>query len=76
MNYNVLQDSLTQKSNCMYWKFRMEGILVELEDGSKIWVNAESNLEYLVPLPERKRRVKLSGEAYFQVAKADIPFYC
>ena len=52
----------------MYWKFRME------EDGSKIWVNAESNLEYLVPFAGKERRVKLSGEAYFQVAKADIPF--
>ena len=48
--------------------------MVELEDGSKIWVNAESNLEYLVPFAGKERRVKLSGEAYFQVAKADIPF--
>ena len=31
-------------------------------------------MEYLVPFAGKERRVKLSGEAYFQVAKADIHF--
>ena len=75
LNYNVLQDSLTQKSELHVLEVPHGGeFLVELEDGSKIWVNAESNLEYLVPFAGKERRVKLSGEAYFQVAKADIPF--
>ena len=75
MNYNVLQDILTQKSELHVLEVPHGGeFLVELEDGSKIWVNAESNLEYLVPFAGKERRVKLSGEAYFQVAKADIPF--
>ena len=67
MNYNVLQDSLTQKVRiACIGSSAWRGILVELEDGSKIWVNAESNLEYLVPFAGKERRVKLSGEAYFR----------
>jgi transmembrane sensor len=43
---------------------------VHLPDGTKIWLNAASSLTYSVtPNETGVRRVKLSGEAYFEVAK-------
>ena len=42
---------------------------VVLVDGSKIWLNADSRLEYPSRFVGAKRVVKLYGEAYFQVAK-------
>lgn len=44
-----------------------------LPDGSKVWVNAGSTLSYPSVFGE-ERRVKLTGEAYFEVAKGVIPF--
>jgi len=40
-----------------------------LADGSKIWLNAETNLSFPAAFPGKERRVELSGEAYFEVAK-------
>ena len=43
---------------------------VRLPDGSLVWLNAASSLTYSAILNERGlRRVKLEGEAYFEVAK-------
>lgn len=45
---------------------------VQLPDGSKVWLNAASTLIYASSLRERgddKRRVTLTGEAYFEVAR-------
>lgn len=39
-----------------------------LADGTRVWLNAESIFEYPVNFSERKRVVRLSGEAYFEVA--------
>lgn len=47
-----------------------ETYILTLPDKSKVWINAASSLTYSAVLNERgQRRVKLSGEAYFQVAK-------
>ncbi|MFX1707222.1 FecR domain-containing protein [Chitinophaga sp. CC14] len=44
---------------------------INLPDGTKVWLNADSKLTYPVALTENgTREVTLSGEAYFQVAKA------
>lgn len=49
---------------------------VQLSDGTKIWLNAASSLEYPVAFNGSEREVKLSGEAYFEVAAdAFKPFY-
>ncbi len=37
-------------------------------DGTRVWVNADSRLEYPVAFSGRQRTVRLSGEAYFDVA--------
>ncbi len=42
---------------------------VNLPDGTKIWMNAASSLTYPTKFTSGTRRVKLSGEAYFEVAK-------
>lgn len=40
-----------------------------LSDGTKVWLNAQSELIYPVKFGKGKREVKLKGEAYFKVAK-------
>lgn len=47
-----------------------------LPDGTKVWLNAASSIRYPAIFTGNARRVKVSGEAYFEVAKMkDMPFY-
>lgn len=47
-----------------------------LSDGTKVWVNASSELVFPSRFAKDKRQIKLKGEAYFQVAKdVERPFY-
>ncbi len=43
--------------------------VITLGDGTKVWLNSESILEYFVPFDPAKREITLSGEAYLEVAK-------
>ncbi len=46
-----------------------------LEDGTKIWINSETSIQYPVSFNVGNRIVKLQGEAYFEVAhNPDKPF--
>ena len=48
---------------------------IELLDGSKVWLNANSKLTYFTTSVSKERRVKIEGEAFFEVAKdASKPF--
>lgn len=50
--------------------------MIMLEDSTKVWLNAESQLIYPESFDEKERRVEIKGEAYFQVAKDKTrPFY-
>lgn len=50
-------------------------ISMELPDGSKVWINAQTTIKYPPVFNHKKRHVFLDGEAYFQVTKnKDIPF--
>ena len=42
---------------------------VQLADGTRVWLNSESELRYPVDFVGEERKVFLKGEAYFQVAK-------
>lgn len=54
---------------------------ITLPDGSKAWLNAASSLTYPVHFSEKERRVKMSGEVYFEIAKKTnrkkerVPFF-
>lgn len=40
-----------------------------LEDGTKVWLNAASSIRFPVFFSNNERRVEITGEAYFEVAK-------
>lgn len=49
---------------------------VTLEDGTEVWLNADSRLVYPQTFAGNERRVEVAGEAYFKVAKdQERPFY-
>lgn len=43
--------------------------IIELPDGSKIWLNSASSLKFPAVFDKNERLVELTGEAYFEVAK-------
>ena len=46
-----------------------------LIDGTKVWLNAGSRLQYSTAFGQQNREVRLEGEAYFEVAKNEtLPF--
>lgn len=48
---------------------------ITLEDGTTVWLNAESSLKYPSRFTGKNRMVYLTGEAYFKVTKnPDCPF--
>ena len=48
--------------------------IITLDDGTKVWVNAETKLKYPVSFAGEQREVILEGEAFFEVAKDKKPF--
>lgn len=47
---------------------------VVLDDGTKVWMNADSKLRYPVRFVGSERKVFLEGEAFFEVKKDTKPF--
>jgi ferric-dicitrate binding protein FerR (iron transport regulator) len=63
VSYSVITTPLGQRS------------VVQLSDGSKVWLNAGSKLKYPDQFNGKLREVFLEGEAFFNVAKnAQVPF--
>ena len=49
-------------------------INITLADGTNVWLNARTTIQYPITFNEKERLVKLDGEAYFEVAKDKKPF--
>ncbi|MDB5087420.1 MAG: FecR family protein, partial [Mucilaginibacter sp.] len=48
---------------------------VILPDGSQVWLNAASSIRFPTAFTDKERKVEISGEAYFEVAKNKaLPF--
>lgn len=47
---------------------------ITLDDGTRVWMNADSKLKYPVKFLGDERKVFLEGEAYFEVVKDAKPF--
>ena len=57
----------TQSAVCRFEAPKGSRAITYLPDGTKIWLNAGSSLEYSTDFNTAKRIVKLTGEAFFKV---------
>lgn len=48
---------------------------LQLADGSKIWINSGSRLQFPSRFEEDKRTIEVEGEIYIEVVKDKTPFY-
>jgi transmembrane sensor len=55
--------------NTLYNPRGSKVVQLTLSDGSKVWLNNESSIKYPVAFNSTERRVEITGEAYFEVAK-------
>lgn len=68
------KDSIAVKQHTLRVPRGGEYVLT-LADGSRVWVNSESVLHYPSRFDGTERRVSVTGEAYFQIAKnSECPF--
>lgn len=72
LNYSQVATSGGEVSELVYNRIEVprggEYMLV-LSDGTKVWLNSETRLEYPLVFGSNSRDVRLSGEAYFEVTK-------
>lgn len=75
LDYNVQTVSVKEPERHTLSTPRGADFKVVLSDGTEVWLNAESRLEYPASFSGQERVVSLRGEAYFKVAKdAEHPF--
>lgn len=73
--YNVVNENSTEILFNRVTTPRGGQYQLVLADGSKIWLNAASSIHFPTAFTGRQRKVEVTGEAYFEVAKnASMPF--
>lgn len=71
-NFQALQSKTNEQ---VYFQTELGNrSLVYLPDGSKVWLNAKSELKYDSDFNVAEREVILQGEAFFDVERAEKPF--
>ncbi|GHT33049.1 anti-sigma factor [Bacteroidia bacterium] len=72
--HNMDKQILPEQMNTVYVPHGQH-IQITLQDGTKVWLNANTTLTYPTAFLKDERRVTIEGEAYFDVAKdAQKPF--
>jgi transmembrane sensor len=56
--------------NTLYNPKGSDVVSLTLADGTKVWLNSESSLQYPVAFAGNERSVRITGEAYFEVSKS------
>lgn len=73
--YLTNQESLSTVGNYKLVTSKGEKSYLQLPDGTKVWLNSCTTLEYAENYGHSNRSIYLDGEAYFEVAKnKDLPF--
>lgn len=80
IQHNTLQyKKTTQTTDIKTHKLKIPRggeFFVRLSDGTKVWLNSESELKYASKFEGKERRVYLTGEAYFEVShNPNKPFF-
>jgi transmembrane sensor len=78
VSYNLNGKQVTENDEAFYNTIstpRGGQYQVTLADGTKVWLNAASSIRFPVVFAGKERKVVITGEAYFEVAKnKDMPF--
>ena len=77
LQYRPIVDSISPSQEVIHKIYTTIGgdYLLVLSDGTRVWLNAETELEYPAQFVGKERKVKLTGEAYFEVMPdAERPF--
>ena len=73
--YLTNQENLSTVGNYKLVTSNGEKSYLQLPDGTKVWLNSCTTLEYAENYGHSNRSIYLDGEAYFEVAKnKDLPF--
>ena len=73
--YLTNQENLSTVGNYKLVTSKAEKSYLQLPDGTKVWLNSCTTLEYAENYGHSNRSIYLDGEAYFEVAKnKDLPF--
>lgn len=76
ITYNVVGQAAGNKLPLTIETPKGKTTVINLQDGSKVWLNSESSLSFIPEFSIDSRNISLKGEAYFEVAKdQDRPFF-